>query len=53
MRSDALRWMYTPRTISSSVQRAQSWASRLVRKVLAVVAQPVLQMTAFQLTAGS
>ena len=33
IRSADARWMYTPRTISSSVLRAQSSASRLVRKV--------------------
>src|SRR5690606_8674791 len=44
--------MYTPRTISSSVRRAQSSASRLVRKVFAVVGHPVLRMTAFQVPEG-
>src|SRR5690606_21644074 len=48
MRSAGARWMYTPRTISSSVRRAQSSASRLVRNVLAVAGQPVLLMRAFQ-----
>lgn len=44
--------MYTPRAISSSVRRAQSSASRLVRKVLTVVGQPRLRMTAFQVFEG-
>ncbi|MNE88998.1 hypothetical protein D3C80_1863650 [compost metagenome] len=52
MRSEPLRWMYTPRTISSSVRRDQSSASRLVRKVLALVGHPVLRITAFQVPAG-
>src|SRR5690606_28069816 len=44
--------MYTPRTISSSVRLAQSSASRLVRKVLDAVGQPVFRMTAFQVPEG-
>jgi hypothetical protein len=44
--------MYTPRTISSSVLRAQSAASRLVRKVLMVTGQPRLRTTAFQVFEG-
>jgi hypothetical protein len=44
--------MYTPRTISSSVLRAQSSASRLVRNVLTVVGQPRLRMTAYQVFEG-
>lgn len=44
--------MYTPRTISSSVRRAQSAASRLVRKVLITVGQPCLRITAFQVADG-
>ena len=39
MRSEPQCWMYTPRTISSSVRRAQSSASRLVRKVF--VGRPI------------
>lgn len=38
--------------LSQAVQRAQSSASRLVRKVLALVDQPVLRTTAFQVLAG-
>jgi len=41
MRSEPLRWIYTPLTISSYVRRVQSSASRLVRKVLVLVGQPV------------
>jgi len=44
--------MLTPRTISSSVLRAQSSASRLVRNVLMVVGQPRLRMIAFQVFEG-
>jgi hypothetical protein len=40
--------MDTPRTISSSVLRAQSAASRLVRKVLMVTRRPRFRSTAFQ-----
>src|SRR5690606_14659177 len=52
IRSPGARCMYTPRTISSSVRRAQSSASRLVRNVLDAVGQPVLRMTAFQVPEG-
>src|SRR6218665_1439869 len=52
MRSEPLRWIYTPLTISSSVRRAQSSASRLVRKVLVLVGQPVLRTRAFQVPAS-
>jgi hypothetical protein len=51
-RSAPLRSIYTPRTISSSVRRAQSLASRRVRKVLIVVGQPCLRTTAFQVFEG-
>ena len=44
--------MYTPRTISSSVRRAQSAASRLVRRVLMITCQPRLRTTAFQVLEG-
>ena len=44
--------MYIPRTISSSVRRAQSSASLLVRKVLAVAGQPVLRISAFRVPEG-
>lgn len=48
IRSEPARQRYTPRTISSSVLRAQSVASRLVRKVLALVGHPCLRIMAFQ-----
>lgn len=38
--------------LSQAVQRAQSSASCLVRRVLALVGQPVLRTTAFQVPAG-
>ncbi|MNR40566.1 hypothetical protein D3C85_1588650 [compost metagenome] len=44
--------MYTPLTISSSVRRAQSSASRFVRKVFVLVGQPVLRTRAFQVPAA-
>jgi hypothetical protein len=44
--------MNTPRTISSSVRRAQSSASRFVRNVLAMVGQPTRRMVAFQVPEG-
>lgn len=49
---DGARWMNTPRTISSSVRRAQSSASRFVRNVLATVGQPTRRMVAFQVPEG-
>jgi hypothetical protein len=42
----------SPRTISSSVRRAQSSASRFKRNVLTVVGKPVLRITAFQVPEG-
>ncbi|MBF3635520.1 hypothetical protein ISF70_28350 [Burkholderia pseudomallei] len=50
--SEGARWMNTPRTISSSVRRAQSSASRFVRNVLATVGQPTRRMVAFQVPEG-
>src|SRR5579859_873634 len=44
--------MKTPRTISSSVRRDQSSASRLVRNVFADVGHPCFRMTAFQVPEG-
>jgi hypothetical protein len=41
--------MKTPRTMSSSVLRAQSSASRFNRNVLLAIGQPVLRTTAFHL----
>ena len=46
------RLIWTPRTISSSVLRAQSTASRLVRKVLILVGHPRLRMIAFHVFEG-
>src|SRR5210317_1354141 len=51
-RSAFARSMYTPRTMSSSVRRAQSCASRLVRNVLIAVGHPRLRITAFQVDEG-
>src|SRR5690606_14219523 len=50
--SAGARWVSPPRPISSSVRRAQSSASRLVRKVLVAVGNPVLRTTAFQVPEG-
>ena len=44
--------MNAPRTMSSSVRRAQSPASRWVRNVLTVIGQPALRMIAFHLPDG-
>src|ERR1700685_4183977 len=44
--------MNAPRTMSSSVRRAQSPASRCVRNVLTVIGQPALRMIAFHLPDG-
>ena len=44
--------MNDPRTMSSSVRRAQSPASRWVRNVLTVIGQPALRMIAFHLPDG-
>ena len=52
MRSDGPRCRYRPRTISSSVRRDQSSASRFRRNVFTVVGKPVLRMTAFQVPDG-
>lgn len=52
MRSDGPRCRYLPRTISSSVRRDQSSASRFKRNVFTVVGKPVLRMTAFQVPEG-
>src|SRR5699024_284734 len=51
-RSACARCWYMPRAISSSVRRAQSSASRLVRQVLDWVGHPVRRITAFQRPAG-
>ena len=48
-RSKGARSVSTPRTISSSTRRAQSAASRWVRKGLMAIDQPVLRITAFQI----
>src|ERR1700761_872409 len=52
IRSTGARGMNAPRTISSSVRRAQSPASRWVRNVLTVIGQPALRMIAFHLPDG-
>lgn len=44
--------MKTPRTISSSVRRAQSSASRFVRNVFAEVGHPCFRITVFQVPEG-
>jgi hypothetical protein len=51
-RSAFARWMNTPRTISSSVRRAQSVASRLVPNVLMTFGHPRLRTMAFQVDEG-
>src|SRR5450830_62075 len=52
MRSDGVRWINKPRTISSSVRRDQSSASFFSRNVLTVVGHPAFRMTAFQVPEG-
>ena len=44
--------MNAPRTMSSSVRRAQSPASRWVRNVLTVIGHPALRMIAFHFPDG-
>jgi hypothetical protein len=49
---ESARLIKTPRTISSSMFRAQSEASRFVRNVLLETGHPVLRITAFHFPAG-